>query len=147
MSEEEAKLDLTPEEQEELNKYFEKYGSPTPDPKFNVHTFLNMVANAKDTTKLGFLKDEELGVMTHTVRANKVASLIASEIIDDPELSEYFAKKSEITTATSLSRGGFLDKLAVVTKKEIADVTPPERKENKSWFKKKEPDTSSMSAN
>lgn len=140
-------LNLTPEEKEELQKYLGSYGAPTPDPKHNVHTFLDMIARAKDTSKLGNLKDEELGIMSHTVRANKVAHLIANEIIGDKELADYYAKKSEITTATSLSRGGFLPKLAVITKKEstVADLTP-EKKENKGWFKKKENNTSSMNA-
>lgn len=138
-------LELTPEERAELNKYLSSYGSPEQDPKHNVHTFLNMIAHAKDTTKLGNLKEEELGLMQHTLRANKVAALISSEIMDNKELQEYFSNKGEILTATSLSRGGFLDRLAVVQKKEMADLTP-ERKENKGWFKKKEPDTSGMTS-
>ena len=96
-----------------------------------------MIAQSKDTLKLGNLKDEELGYMTHTVRTNKVASSIAKSIMDNEDLANFFDIQSEIATASSLSRGGFLPRLAVVTKKEIADLTP-EKKENKGWFKKKE---------
>lgn len=141
-------LNLTPEEKEELQKYLNSYGAPQPDPKHNVHTFLDMIAKAKDTTKLGNLKPEELGFMGHTARAYKTAALISKEIIGSQDISDYYAKKAEIMTSTSLSKEGFLSRLAVVTKKEstVADLTP-ERKENKGWFRKKDNnDTSSMSA-
>ena len=142
-----SKDDLTVEEIKELEMYLNSRGSstaPTADPKYNTHTFLNMIAQSKDTLKLGNLKDEELGYMTHTVRTNKVAALIADEIMGNKGLSDYYNKKAELTTASSLSRTGFLARLAVVTKKEIADVTP-EKKENKGWFKKKENNNSGES--
>jgi len=44
---------------------------------------------------------------------------------------------AEIQTATSLSKEGFLMKLSVTSKKEMADVTPKTKKKNSGWFKKK----------
>ena len=44
---------------------------------------------------------------------------------------------AEITTATSLSKEGFLLRLSVTQKKELADVTAKPKK-NKGWFRKKD---------
>lgn len=112
-------------------------GSATPDPKSNVHTFLRSVAESKDTTKTGFLKEEELGNLTLTVRADKELELISREIMKNTFFADFFAKESEITTSTSLSREAKLLELAVVTRREMADVTKP-KKENKGWFGRKE---------
>ena len=49
--------------------------------------------------------------------------------------ADYFKKMAEVTTETSLSKEGFLLKMSVTTKKELADVTPKQKK-NKGWFKK-----------
>jgi len=53
--------------------------------------------------------------------------------------ADYFSKKAEITTSTSLSKEAKLLTLAVmsVNKTEISELTKPPRKENKSWFKPK----------
>jgi len=42
-----------------------------------------------------------------------------------------------IQTDSSLSKEGFLMKLLVTMKKELADVSPKETKKNKGWFKSK----------
>ena len=46
-------------------------------------------------------------------------------------------KQSEILTSTSLSKEAKLLELAVVSRREVADVTKKPRKENSSWFKRK----------
>ena len=128
---------LTDQEKEQVKELL-GYGSNVPDGKQNVHTFLHNVATAEDTTRLGNLKDEEIGKLENPVRAFKFLSLFADKIMDKEGLKNFFNARSEIGTSTSLSRDGFLTKLAVVTRKELADVTPKERKENKSWFKSKD---------
>lgn len=127
---------LSPAEMEELAGAL-GYGASVPDQKQNVHTFLHNVATADDTTKLGFLTPEEIGLPKNPVRTFKNMALVSSSIMDNKDLQEYFLAKSEILTSTSLSREGFLTKLAVVTRRELADVTKS-RKQNKGWFGKKD---------
>ena len=130
--------ELTEEEKEALKQYL-GVGANVPDEKQNVHSFLNRIATSQDTTKTGYLKDSELGNPTLTLRTFKDLALISDKIIDNELFKEYYNAKAEILTATSLSRGGFLAKLAVLQKREMADVTKdiPEQRENKGWFKKR----------
>jgi len=117
--------------------------APMPDEKHNVHTFLFNVATAEDTTKVGFLRDDselnELGVPALPLRTYKELGLFCKEIADMDYFADYFMKKGEIITSTSLSRKGKLIDLAVVQRREIADITK-HRKINKGWFKKKKPE-------
>ena len=70
----------------------------------------------------------------------KELSLISDQIMGNEFFKDYYAKRAEILTSTSLSKDAMLIKLAVVQRREISDMTPV-RKENKSWFKKrKEPE-------
>lgn len=114
--------------------------APNPEEKMNVHKFLYDVATADDTTKVGYIvvnKDiNELGVPRFPLRTLKELELYCNDVANMNYYAEYFRKKAEILTSTSLSRDAKLLTLAVLQKKEIADVTKV-RKENKSWFKKK----------
>ena len=111
--------------------------TPVPDEKHNVFTFLTNIAVADDTTKIGNLKEEELGMPSLPVRSDKSLALWSGEVMDNPFFEKFFSTESEITTSTSLSRDGFLPKLGVLQKREIADVTK-KQKQNKGWFKPKE---------
>lgn len=133
---EEDKEELTLEEKEELAKYM-GYGSPIPDAKHNVWTFLHNVAIAKDTTKTGFLSVDEVGLAKHPLRTYKHLALISNKIMNSTYLGEYWISRGEILTATSLSKDAKLLELAVVTRKEIGDITKS-KKPNSGWFKKKE---------
>jgi len=55
-----------------------------------------------------------------------------------------FKAEAEIATSTSLSKEGFLINRSVLTRKEITDPFNKPKKENKSWFKKKEPEAESF---
>lgn len=134
-----------PISQEEAEKIWEDtYGAtPTTVDKSNIHTFLHNVAIAKDTTKTGNITAEELGQHPITLRACKELALIASKIMNNEFFSEYFTAEGEIITSTSLSREGFLDKLAITSKSEISSVSEKPKKENSSWFKKKNPSSQS----
>jgi len=105
--------------------------------KSNVHTFFTNIIQSSDTTKTGFLKDDELGMPKLPVRTLKELSVFSKDVADFPEIGDYFDKISEKVTSTSLSRDGILVKLSVTNKKELADVTKREKKQNKGWFKKK----------
>lgn len=132
-----ADEELTYAQKEQLREVL-GYGSVGSDGSHNIHAFLHNVATAKDTTKLGNLKDEEIGNLENPVRALKFLALFSDRIMRKQGLKDFFIDRSEIGTSTSLSRAGFLTKLAVVQRRELADVTPKERKQNKSWFKPKE---------
>jgi hypothetical protein len=126
--------ELSEAERIELASLMGNYGASIPEGKQNVHTFLHNVAVANDTTKLGNLKDEEIGTLENPIRSFKFLALFAEKVMKKDELKNFFNARSEIGTSTSLSRGGFLTKLAVVQRRELADVTKPEVKPNKGWF-------------
>ena len=114
--------------------------TPTADAQNNVHTFLHNVATAKDTTKTGNLTIEELGNPTLPSRTYKELELFCNSVANMDWYGEYFRKKGEILTSTSLSREAKLITLAIssLQKREMADVTK-QRKPNKGWFKKTGP--------
>lgn len=143
MSEEE---NISPEEKNALKDYL-GFGAPIPEEKHNVHSFLYKVATSDDTTKTGNLTIEELGLPKINLRTHKELALIADKIMDNPFLRDYYAAKGEITTATSLSKDAKLINLAVMQKRQIEDVTKPERKPNSGWFKKKSGDINQQGDN
>jgi len=114
-------------------------GAPVPEEKHNVHSFLYKVATSDDTTKLGNLTEEELGLPSKNLRTYKEMALIGYKLMDNETLGDYYTSKSEIITATSLSKNAKLINLAVITKRVVEDETK-ERKENKGWFKSKDKD-------
>jgi hypothetical protein len=114
--------------------------NPMPEEKHNVHSFLFNVATADDTTKLGNINETELGTMPQTVRSSKELALISDKIMNNNFFKDYFDKESEIMTATSLSKDAKLVSLAVLQKREVADVTK-KSKPNKGWFKPKNSDS------
>jgi len=115
--------------------------APVAEEKQNIHTFLAKVSTSKDTTKTGYLSDIELGVTPYSERTYKNLALMSGELCNDELWQKYFNQKAEILTATSLSRNAKLLSLAVLQKKELADVTDINKKPNKGQFgfgKKKE---------
>lgn len=130
--------ELSREEREALVEYLTKTGTPMADDKQSVHSFLNKIATAPDTTKVGFLEVEELGSPKYPVRAFKEFSLIADDIIGNKNISDFFNKQSEIITSTSLSKEGFLVKQATTTTRQIADITKKKKKKDKWFFRKME---------
>ena len=128
-----------PQTEEELYKYLAQGSVSQEDIKHNAHTFLAGVAEGEDTTRVGNLNEVELGMARHPVRALKDFALIAEDIINNKFVSDHFKKEAEIITSTSLSKEGFLTKLAVTQTRQIADITKKPKAENKGWFKRKEP--------
>ena len=105
--------------------------------KANMHSFFTNVVKSPDTTKTGNLSQEELGVTNLPVRTYKELAIFSQDVAGQEEWADYFTKMSEVQTSSSLSKDGFLMRLAVTQKKEMADMTP-QKKENKGWFKSKE---------
>ena len=131
---------LTTQEKDMLYQYLsQSQSAPLPDEKYNVHVFLHRVATADDTTKVGFLKHEEIGNPQYPTRSLKDFQLIAEDIIGNKYIAEHFKKQSEIVTSTSLSEEGFLVRQATTQTRQVADVTR-RKKPNKGWFKKKDKD-------
>jgi hypothetical protein len=141
MAEENENETLSENDKKELSELL-GYGGQTPDGKHNVHTFLHNVVKADDTLRLGNLSVIELGNLEQPVRALQEVSLFSKSVMNNDELAKYFTAESEIVTRSSLSKGGFLINTSVTNKKELADTTPQKpRKENPSWFKKKNKST------
>ena len=111
--------------------------TPTAEERQNIHTFLHNVAVASDTTKTGNLEKEELGMPLLPVRTYKELALFCNEVADMRYFSDYFLKKSEIATSTSLSKEAKLLSLAILQKREVADTTAQPPKPNKGWFRPK----------
>ena len=115
------------------------YGTaPIPEEKHSVHSFLHKVAEAKDTTKLGNLKEEEVGLAKLPLRTYKDLSLYCKGIANMPYFSKYFDDKAEIVTSTSLSKEALLLQLAVLIRREQSTILKAPIKTNKGWFKKKQ---------
>ena len=116
----------------------QKLGATTPqqDEKHSTHSFLHAVATETDTTKVGNLKEEEVGIPKLSQRTLKELELYSRDIAGDEAWADYFKKRAEILTSTSLSKDAKLLETAIVQRREVANVTK-ERKLNKGWFKSK----------
>jgi len=123
--------DITEQEAREIIRQFS-------EGKQNVHSFFTNVIKAKDTTKVGNLKEEELGVPRLPLRTYKELALFCEDVYADESWATYFKKMGEILTSTSLSKEALLLRLSVTEKKEMADKTPLTRKKNAGWFKSKD---------
>ncbi len=104
--------------------------------KANAISFFTDVIKSDDTIKTGNLELLELGEPRLPLRSLKGLKLFSKDIYEDEGWASYFEKKAEILTSTSLSKDAILIKLAVTSKKELADVSPKEKKKNKGWFRK-----------
>lgn len=112
--------------------------APLPEEKQNVHTFLHSVAIAEDTTKVGNLTEEEIGLPKLPLRTYKELAVFCEEVLGKKTFAEYFRKKGEILTATSLSKEAKLLNLAVTTTRQVTAIPSEKpRKENRGWFKPK----------
>lgn len=120
-----------------------KDNTPSSDEKQNVHTFLiNVVQgeNIERVAKTGNLRDDndlnELGIPQWNVRGAMAMARIAKMLMNNTFYQEYFESQAKETLATSLSREGFLDRLATIQTKQVADITKRTTK-NKGMFKSK----------
>jgi len=108
--------------------------------KHSTHAFLHAVATAEDTIKVGNLKEEEVGIPKLSERTLKELELYCRDIAGDDDWANYFAKRAEILTSTSLSKDAKLLDLSVINRVQTENITKQPRKENKKWFRKKVPE-------
>ena len=104
--------------------------------KQTLYTFFSKVIKSESTTRVGNLSEEELGSPKLPQRTYLELETFCTEVGNNEAFANYFRKMAEIQTESSLSKEGFLMKLAVTMKKELADVSPTKKK-NGGWFKKK----------
>jgi hypothetical protein len=123
--------EITEERAEEILRGFAEQ-------KQNQHSFFTNVIKADSTTRVGNLGTSELGIPKLPQRTLKELELICTEIGDDETWGKMFGDMAEIQTSTSLSKEGFLMKLSVTSTKQLADISPKEKKANKGWFAKKD---------
>jgi len=127
--------------QEELDTLEELgYGHPQQEEKQNIFSFFKRVIFMPDTTRTANLDKDELGYVRIPVRTNLSLALYSKQM-GLTGLGNHFFLESQIISNSSLSKEGFLDKLAVTQKREVEAKT---RRSNlpgqkKGWFAKKEP--------
>lgn len=129
--------DITEEEAQEIVRQFN-------EAKQSVHTFFTNVIKSPDTTKVGNLNIDELGMPKLPLRSIKELELFCRDVYGQNYWADWFQKLGEIQTSTSLSKDAILIKLAVTQKKELSDVSPKPKKENKGWFRRKETSSGEM---
>lgn len=121
---------------EQVKEYAEEFARQQMSEKANVHSFFTKVILHDDTTRIGNVKEEELGEPQLTLRGVKELELFCKEIEGNELWSDYFKNLAEIQTSTSLSKEGFLLRLPVTSKQELSDGRKVV-KQNKGWFKKR----------
>ena len=124
--------------QEDLKKMEDKdtaYGSPKQPEKDSQFKFFRDILKIKDTTRVGNLTPQELGVTKLGVRHyQEIAAYAAVEGLN--EVSDYLNLKSQIVSATSMSKKGFWAELFVTMIKRERKDKPKEEKK-KGFFTKK----------
>jgi hypothetical protein len=123
--------------EEQVKEYGEELARQFAQEKANIHSFFTKIIQNPSTIRIGNVTAEELGNPQITIRGLKELQVFCKDIEKNELWADYFGKMAEVTTETSLGKEGFLIKMSVTQKKELADVTP-KQKSNKSWFKKKE---------
>jgi len=133
------------EEDEELKKIDEEieklkaldtsgYGSPEPPRKDSIVNFFRELITTKDSTKIGNLNENELGVtklgVRHLLNLGNYAEVEGLDMVAD-----YFRDQAEVVSASSMSRKGFLVQASVTQIKKEQKIEKP--KEKKKWFQKK----------
>jgi len=137
MTDNQEETPMTPEEMEMLKSM--GYGYPQEEEKQNIFTFFKKVIAQKDNSKTANLDIDELGIVRIPVRTCQDLALFCHSV-GSTGLSKYFMNKGQILLGTSLSKDGFLDKLAVTQKREV-ESKRRRLFQNKGWFKKNKPVT------
>lgn len=129
--------EFTPEEMQLAEELAESgYGYPKEEEKQNIFSFFRRVIFMPDTSRTSNLTEDELGMVKIPVRTNlELAEYCKHQGLNG--LSQFFFNEAQIISNTSLSRDGFLDKLAVTQKREVESKRREfTAKQKKNWFKK-----------
>jgi len=105
-------------EEEESEREQEVYDEQTPayEPKDDLYSLFWKVVKSTDSSKVGNLKKEELGMLDLSVRDCQKIALLA-DTLGHPGFANFFRKQAEIVLATSASREGWLPTLFVSQRK------------------------------
>ena len=122
-------MELTPEEQEQLDKIMSNY--PKMEEKMGTAYLLNEIRKAKDTTKTANTFEEEITALRNCLKAS-----LYSNTMDLSTVGNYFKERGEIISAPTLSRNATFIKAIITQKKELE--TKSTTKQRKSWFKPKD---------
>ena len=140
MSEEQSNQELSDEEAILKIAQAMKGNAPSEEEKQNVHSFLVNVVKETDInsiTRIGNLRDDkdinELGVPIWNVRGALDMVRISKLLMRNKFFQEYFENAAIDTLTSSLSREGFIIKMATTQTKQVADATK-RRKVNKGMF-------------
>lgn len=123
-------------EMEALKSQLSELDFPREAEKLDVFKLLKHIIDTKDTTKVGNVDKEELRV----VRLEKDISSYA-KVWGFDDISNYFGQEAEIILASSTSKDGFLDQLAVTQRRQFETKSKTKQSQGggfKQWFKKKE---------
>jgi len=123
--------------EEELKKLESKdtgYGSPSAAVKESLFKFFNKILSIKDTTRIGNLTSNEIGLSRLSVRGNKSIALYA-EAEGLNLVRDYFNNQSNILTESSMSKKGFWSQLFVTQIRKEAKIKDRSL-EKKKWFGK-----------
>jgi len=120
----------------------QQLGYPREEEKQNIFNYFKKVVAMKDNTKTANLTNDEIGMVKLPVRTNQEIALYCDamgmgNLKKMQGFAGYFMKEAQIMLGTSLSREGFLNKLAVTQKREVESKTK-KPVENKGWFKRKQ---------
>lgn len=136
IEEEQEKLEEAEERQEALAEQTDaSLTYPAEIEKPGAFSFFNKVIEKRDSSKIGNLTKEELGGTRLSVRDYQSMANF-EEFMGHDKVALYFRSKAEITSGTSLSKDGFLMKLAITQRKEKARLKGGTIK--KGWLKKEE---------
>jgi len=121
----------------------EVYGETAPSyrPKPDLYNLFWKVVKTRDSSKVGNLGSEELGVFDISVRDCFRIAMIA-DTLGHHGFADFFIAQAEIALSTSASKEGWLPELFVSQRKlsqrtKKAEIKLPER-DNKGLFKKRQ---------
>lgn len=107
--------ELAEEEADRQQDLYEEQ-TPTYEKKDDLYSLFWKVVKSTDSSKVGNLKKEELGMLDISVRDCQKIALLALTL-RHPGFAQFFLKQGEIILATSASREGWLPTLFVSQRK------------------------------
>lgn len=122
--------------EEELKQLEDKDTAPKSAQKDSLFRFFREILTTKDTSRIGDLTAQELGLTKLGIRHyQEIAAYANVEGLD--KVSDYLTKKSQIISATSMSKNGFWPQLFVTQIRQEKKEKPKEEKK-KGWFAKRQ---------
>ena len=123
--------DQAEEQAAEQQEYYEDTTPPPHVDKDDLYTLFWKTIGVKDSSKVGYLTGEELGMLPISVRDCQRIAVLADEL-GHPGFANYFKWQAQIILKTSASRGGWFTELFVShkatrtkRKEDIVLATPP----------------------